>query len=353
MTTLTQFGWGQAQHHFYTTLGTTLLPGRVCSIKGFKYFVITENGELETELSGKLLFENENEFLPKTGDWVLVTAYDNLGFIVEVFPRTNALTRKNPGRKTDVQVLATNIDYAIVVQSLDTNFNLMRLDRYLVQIINCNIKPIVILNKADLVPDVQRYIDEVNRLQRDVPVIVCSTVDGRGFAELEAQVFLPGKTCVLIGSSGVGKSSILNKLMEEPVQLTATMSDFNNKGRHTTTTRELFRLTNGALVVDTPGMREFGVTPLDDANRDEEFPALSALAVKCRYSDCKHLNETGCAVLAALQDGSLDPVIYDSYIKLMKEQRRFTVSVEEKKQRARQFGKILKEAKLHRRKYKY
>jgi ribosome biogenesis GTPase / thiamine phosphate phosphatase len=353
MTTLIQYGWGLPQQNYFNSLHTKLSPGRVISIQGFKYFLITENGELETELSGKLLFENENENLPKVGDWVLYTAYDTIGYIVEVFPRVNALSRRNPGRKVEAQVLAANIDYAIIVQGLDSNFNLMRLDRYIVQIRNGNIQPVVVLNKADLIENRDHYIEEVNRLRRDVPVYLCSTYNGVGIAEIQNEILQPGKTCVLIGSSGVGKSSILNALLSREVQQIGSISDITSKGKHTTTSRELFRLSNGCLVIDTPGMREFGMTGGDELTDDDQFPVLAELSKHCRYSDCKHLNETGCAVLDALENGSLDPVIYESYIKLIKEQRRFQISADEKKQQAKFFGKLTKEAKAHRKKYKY
>lgn len=353
MTTLSEYGWGPTQQEFYSSIPSGLIPGRVCAVKGFKYFVNTEEGELEAELSGKLLFENENAFLPKTGDWVLLTAYDTMGYIVEMFPRTNALTRKNPGKKVEAQILASNIDFAIIVQGLDSNFNLMRLDRYIAQIMNCGIDPVVLLNKVDLVNDHEHYLQQVRRLQRSVPVYLCSTVTGQGFPAVEQDILQAGKTCVLIGSSGVGKSSILNYLLDQTLQRTGTVSESNKKGRHTTTTRELFVLPGGALMIDTPGMREFGLTGVDDESGADEFPALQDLSAKCHYSDCQHLNEPGCAVLAALQDGSLDPVIYDSYIKLMKEQRRFTISVVQKKQQAKQFGRLIKEVKQHRKRYKF
>ena len=353
MKTLEQYGWGEPQREYFSSAQPGLAPGRVIAIKGFKYFLATAKGELETELSGKLLFESQNEFLPKIGDWVLYTDYETMGYIVEVFPRVNALSRKTPGRKTESQVLATNIDYAIIVQSLDDNFNLMRLDRYIVQVINCNIKPVVILSKTDLASDPSVYRDEVRRLKRDAAVYLCSAYTGAGIDAIIAGVMQPGRTCVLIGSSGVGKSSILNALVKRDVQQTSSLSDATSKGRHTTTARELFILPGGALVIDTPGMREFGVTAPNDSAESDEFPALHALATRCRYSDCQHINEAGCAVLDAVRQGTLDPVIYESYIKLMKEQRRFQISAGEKKQQAKKFGRMIKEVKSHRRKYKY
>lgn len=324
--------------------------GRVISIKGFKYELITERGELETELSGKMLYGSESENLPKVGDWVCYLDYGQLGYIVDVLPRINSLSRKNPGNKIERQILGTNIDYALIIQGLDRDFNMMRLERYLSQVTACRISPVVVLNKADLIHDPNIYRDEVLSLQRNCQLFFCSTITGHGIEALKS-FFVKGKTYIMIGSSGVGKSSLLNMLINETLQQTNTLSDVNNKGRHTTTSRELFQLPGGGLLMDTPGMREFGVT--DDLDSSTSFPALEEFVRRCRYADCKHINEPGCAVVEALQKGVLDPVVYESYIKLMKEQRRFEIKVEDKKRLGKQFGKIAREAKNYRRKYKY
>jgi ribosome biogenesis GTPase / thiamine phosphate phosphatase len=352
MNYLSKYGWTSLQQEFISSSRTELLPGRVISIKGYKYYLITNKGELETELSGKLLFESDGENLPKVGDWTLFIDYETTGYIVEVMPRLNSLSRKSPGKKVTRQVLAANIDCGVIVQGLDRDFNLMRLDRYIVQIIACGIKPAVILNKADLVEDPEQFVNDVLRLKRDCQVFVCSTLTGMGLDEL-IHLFEAAKTFILIGSSGVGKSSLLNVLMGNMAQRTGMVSDVNHKGKHTTTTRDLFSMPNGALLIDTPGMREFGVTSESGSSDETMFPAIQELAEKCRYADCKHINENGCAVIDALRDQTLDPLIYDSYTKLIKEQRRFQISADEKKQQAKMFGRLTKEAKSHRKKYKY
>ncbi len=354
MTTLTNFGWNSFhQNNFNLNTNKELAAGRILSIKGFKYVLMSEQGEMEAELSGKLLYGAENEELPKVGDWVLYKGYDSLAYLIDVLPRMNELSRKTPGKQNSRQVLATNVDGAIVVQGLDENFNLMRLDRYLVQLNNCRIKPVVILNKADLVPDVEKFMKEVQRLQRDCAVFVCSTITGQGVDELRSHVLERSKTYVLIGSSGVGKSSLLNALLSTDLAKTGIVSDSNNKGRHTTTTRDLFLLPNGSLMIDTPGMREFGLTSDEEQSSEEMFPALQEFAANCRFADCKHVNEAGCAVLTALETGELDMDVYESYVKLMKEQRRFEIKAEDKKRLSKQFGKMTKEAKDHRKKYKF
>jgi ribosome biogenesis GTPase len=353
MISLEDFGWNNFFQSNKTNIKHELSTGRITSIQGFKYFVITEKGELETELSGKLLYGASPDELPKLGDWVSLLDYGTTGYIVEVLPRINELSRKNPGRKTEKQVLATNIDHALIVQGLDRDFNIMRLERYLVQLAACRIKPIVILNKADLITNPEHYTAEVQKLQRDCPVYFCSTYNGTGMDDLRNSVLQRSKTYILIGSSGVGKSSLLNSLMNRTIQQTNNTSDFNSKGKHTTTTRDLFALPNGSLLIDTPGMREFGMTFEEGQNPDEIFPAIQKFSSGCRYADCKHINDPGCAVIEALDTGELEREVYDSYIKLLKEQRRFEINIEDKKKLNKQFGKMTREAKDYRKKYKY
>ncbi|AYB29863.1 ribosome small subunit-dependent GTPase A [Chryseolinea soli] len=354
MTSLDQYGWqAYRSSHPQPIEMNGLILGRIVSIKGFKYYAQTENGELETELSGKLLYSAENTELPKVGDWVSLMAYDTMGYIIDVLPRKNALARRNPGAPTQKQILATNIDAAVIVQGLDREFNIMRLERYLVQLTACGIASIVVLNKADLVTDPAAYVDAVEKLQRPCTVQVCSTYTGMGLDALRQNLLQPGRTYVMIGSSGVGKSSLLNALMTSVTQAIGSTSEANKKGRHTTTTRDLFRLPQDSLLIDTPGMREFGLTGDEDAASDDLFPVIQRLAAQCRFNDCQHVDELGCAVIAALQHGSLPSEVYDSYVKLKKEQRRFEIDAEEKKRLNKQFGKITREAKNYRKKYKY
>jgi ribosome biogenesis GTPase len=250
-------------------------------------------------------------------------------------------------------VLAANVDFALIVQGLDRDFNVMRLDRYLTQLSACRIKPIIVLNKADLVSNHHDYRNEVLKLQRDCPVYFVSTHTGFGMKQFTEEVFEPCRTYILIGSSGVGKSSLLNVLANETIRQVNSTSESTTKGKHTTTSRDLFQLPNGSLIIDTPGMREFGLTFEEGYQSDEMFPAIQQFASQCRYADCKHTNESDCAVLAALQSGALDVEVYESYVKLIKEQRRFEIKAEDKKRLNRQFGKMTKEAKNHRKKYKY
>jgi ribosome biogenesis GTPase len=352
MVDLKDYGWSDFhQQNYRQSDNYQELVGRVVSVQGFKYHLATEAGEVEAELAGRMMYGAESEDLPKVGDWVCYLGYGELGYIIERLPRQNALARKKAGKTTDRQVIGTNIDYACVVQGLDRDFNLMRLERYVTQITACGITPVVVLNKSDLVDEVALYVRQVLDLKRDCRVFTCSTVTGEGIAELKSALVV-GKTYVMIGSSGVGKSSLLNVLMDSDIQPTNEISHFNNRGRHTTTTRELFRLPNGSLLMDTPGMREFGVTS-EEGDDDDLFPIIEELAKGCKYADCTHVVEEGCMVLSALTTGELDQMLYDSYTKLVREQKRFNIRAEDKKRLNKQFGKLTKEAKNYRKKYKY
>jgi ribosome biogenesis GTPase / thiamine phosphate phosphatase len=354
MNFLLEFGWNNFhEKDFNQSDKKEFHVGRVISIQGFKYELITEKGELETELSGKLLYSSVSEELPKVGDWVRYLDYDQLGYIIDVLPRKNALSRKTPGTKTERQILATNIDCALVVQGLDRDFNVMRLDRYLVQLAACNIPAVVVLNKADLVDDVVPFENEIMKLQRGCEVYFCSTYNALGIDKLKTQLLKPGQTYILIGSSGVGKSSLLNSLVQSETQKISATSEWSSKGKHTTTSRDLFKLSNGSLVIDTPGMREFGVTFEEGTSSNEMFPAIAKFASNCRYADCRHIKEMGCAVIDALSSGQLDQEVYDSYIKLLKEQRRFEISAEDKKREGKEAGRMSREARNHRKKFKY
>lgn len=353
MTSLEQYGWKQFHAGKYIGFSKdSLLPGRIVSVKGFKYILITEKGEMEAELSGKLLYGSVSEELPKCGDWVLFLDYDTMGYIIEVLPRINALTRKNPGTKTARQVLASNIDHALIVQALDRDFNIMRLERYLVQISACGIKASVILNKSDLVSDPTDFVEEVRALKRECAIYLSSTYSGDGLDEIRSAVFEKGKTYMLMGSSGVGKSSLLNALMRQEIQQIQDLSDVNKKGKHTTTTRDLFLMDNGSLIIDTPGMRAFGLTMEDDTTSSDLFPAIDSFAEHCHFGDCSHINEPGCAVIAAVDSGEMEEIVYRSYLKLVKEQRRFEIKASDKKRLGKQMGKMVREAKAYRDRYK-
>ena len=353
MNTLIQYGWSHLHNEYYKhCLVREALPGRVVSIKGFRFQLMTEIGEKEAELSGKVLFGTKGSSLPVVGDWVLFLDYDTSGFIVDFLPRTSALVRRAPGTESQTQVLAANVDTALIVQGLDRDFNPRRLERYIVQVTACGITPMIILNKADLVADPEKYAAEIKALQRDCRTFICSAVNNTGIDAIKEQALERGKTSILVGSSGAGKSSLLNALINTNVQKTGAVSSFNQKGKHTTATRDLFMLDNGTLIIDSPGMREFGLTSGESLSSAGLFPALAAFENDCRFSDCTHTSEASCAVRDAVARGALNQEVYDSYLKLLREQRHFEMSAADKKRAGKRGGKMAREAKEFKRRYK-
>ncbi len=346
-----QYGWESYCSSLESKPQDISNVGRVAAIKGFRYEVVTNQGVHQAELLGKLQ-AIESEHQPKVGDWVNFILYDDTAFINEVLPRKNQLYRKAVGKASAKQVLATNLDNAIIIQGMDNDFNLNRLERYVVQIIGCGIKPIIILNKSDLVPNPDVFVEEVRKLGRETQVFVCSVKTGDGIPEILDQVFIPGSTSVLIGSSGVGKSSLTNLLFDENVASTAEISSATQKGKHTTTTREMFVLKNGGIIIDTPGMREFGLGFDEDVDLSEQFPVIDQYAGECRFNDCSHTSEDGCKVIEALENCDIDPVVYENYHKLVKEQRRFQLSQHEKRRQGKQFEKMARDAQAIKKRYK-
>ena len=318
--------------------------GRVMSEHKERYVVSTEKGVFEAEITGKMRFTAESRLdFPAVGDWVALSVHtENAGIIHHILPRTTVLSRKSPNGNTGLQLIAANIDYAFIVQAMDRDFNLNRLERYLTICNASNVIPIIVLTKTDLIEEAQR-IEMQNRVRdrvKNVPVIAISNLTNEG-SETIKQWIQTGKTYCLIGSSGVGKSTLLNALTGMNRMQTATTSHSTNKGRHTTSHRELFVLENGGIIIDTPGMREIGIADTDKGV-EITFDQISALAGVCRYADCTHTNEKGCAVLRALENGEIDDETYSNYKKLRKEKEYFETSLAEKKRKDKMFGKIVK-----------
>jgi ribosome biogenesis GTPase len=309
-----------------------------------RYLVRNERDDVRAEPTGKLLFSvDSSQDLPCVGDWALVEYYNDatLAIIHDLLPRKTFLRRKAAGKKTDYQMLAANIDVAFIMQSCDHDFNIRRMERYLVMANDGHIEPTILLSKSDLIStgDLERRILEISKARIDARVIAFSNTTGAGLETLR-EVLEKGRTYCLLGSSGVGKTTLLNQLLGREEFETSPVREKDGRGRHTTARRQLTVLDNGALLIDTPGMRELGM--VDTGNSvDESFSDIHELSATCRFRDCTHTTETGCAVLASVKNGELDEERYRSYPKLMRESEFYRLTYVERRKRDRRFGRMI------------
>ena len=317
--TLESLGWDDAfADAFRPFADAGLLPARVAVQHRGGYVVLTEEGERDAEAARRLVRSGD---LAAVGDWVaLRTLPDGRALVEEVLPRRSAFTRKETMDRLGEQIVAANVDTVFLVSALGHDLNLRRLERYLTAAWDSGAAPAIVLTKADLHPEsVPDAVADVESIAFGVPVHVVSNVTREGLDAL-AQYLAPGRTVALLGSSGVGKSTLVNSLLGEERMATAAVREDDERGRHTTSHRELVRLPGGALLLDTPGMRELQLYA-DEEALDTAFADVSELAADCRFSDCTHDHEPGCAVQAALEDGRLDPERWDSYRRLQAEIR--------------------------------
>lgn len=328
-------------------------PARITAVDRESYLIRNENHELRAELAGNLLFDvNSSMDLPCVGDWVIAQTYDDDTFAIisDVFPRKTVLRRKSSGRSVDYQAIAANIDTAFIVQTCDANLNIHRFERYLVMVNDGHVKPVILLTKSDLVNinEMNQMVELVHRANIQCPVLPISNKTGAGLDELH-EYLEAGKTYCLLGSSGVGKTTLLNHLLGEDVFDTREVRPYDGKGRHTTSRRQLTLLDNGAMLIDTPGMRELGTIGMA-GGIDQSFAEAAELALECRFTNCSHTREEGCALLAALEDGRLSRERYDSFMKLGSESSFHEMTYLEKRRKDKDFGRYIKQVKKQQKK---
>jgi len=315
-----QYGWSPTLgHDFAPHAARDLIPGRITVQLRGCYIAATDHGELTAQLSGRFVHEAEEAGHPAVGDWVALAARPEEGAatIHAVLPRRTAFTRKAADSIQSVQVVAANVDTAFLVAAMNGDFNPRRLERYLASAWQSGARPVVVLTKADLCADPEAALAEAESVAIGVPVLAISALTGAGLEDLRAHL-KAGETSVLVGSSGVGKSTLVNALAGRELMATGEIREDDARGRHTTTHRELVLLPGGALMLDTPGMRELGLVDAQEG-LETTFDDIEALAGQCRFRDCGHTGEPGCAVREALEAGLLDHARWKSFRKLARE----------------------------------
>ncbi|MCD7973338.1 MAG: ribosome small subunit-dependent GTPase A [Candidatus Azobacteroides sp.] len=347
MSNLNIYGWNDKLNQLkQESIYKTLSHGRVVVVYRTCYAIISEKGLFQCELTGNMMFSRSDFELPCTGDWVIFQPLDErIGIIVDMLPRERTLYRKKTGTVADRQTLASHVNKAFIVQSLDDNFNVRRIERFMVQILEENIKPALVLNKADLNFDRQKTEEAIKHVISQMPVFFTSIYHSETILRLKESI-AEGETVVFVGSSGVGKSSLINALCGKVVLRTSDISGSTGKGRHTSTRREMVWMEGSGVLIDTPGVREFGLA-VDNPDSLAEMMEISDYTDSCHFKDCTHINEPGCAVREAVDNGNLDHKVYQSYLKLRRETRHFATSEHEKRKKEKSFSKMVDEGKKH------
>ena len=328
--------------------------GRVISQHKDRYVIKTNEDEFDGELVGNLRFNAESKYdFPAVGDWVAFMEYDEgKALIHAIYPRHTIIERRAVGKSAHIQIIATNVDFGLIVQAVNRDFNLNRLERYLTICHASKVNPIIVLSKIDLInnAELESIMDQVQNRVDEVPVFKVTKEPG-GYTPLVESI-KPGKTYCLLGSSGVGKSTLLNHFIGEEKMQTGEISSSVNKGRHITSHRELIVLKNGGIMIDNPGMREVGMTETS-VGLETTFSEIMKLANDCRFKDCSHMHEEGCAVIEALDNGELDREAYTNFRKLQKEQAHFESDAIARKKKDKDLGKLIKQVKKQRKDSKY
>lgn len=318
---------------------------RIVEVNKTNYKVSSIGNDLLAELSGKFHFNTVNRTdFPAVGDWVVAQSFNDNSFAIihDILPRKSLLRRKDPGKAVEFQLIAANIDYAFIIQSVDSNFNLNRLERYLVMSHESDIQPIIVLSKTDLITE-NELLDiskSIEQLPGNYLILPISNKTDQGISALKNEL-KPGKTYCLLGSSGVGKTTLLNRLIGEDMFTVNAVREKDSKGRHTTVKRQLVRLESGSIFIDTPGMRELGNFEIDMGLK-ETYNDIISYFNQCRFKNCTHLHEDGCAVIAAVEEGNIDESRYNNFIRIQKESAFYELSYMDKRKKDKAFGKMIK-----------
>lgn len=356
MDALTELGLSQRIRDLYHTQQVDLSNiARVIQEHKELYVIQNAAGIFQAEITGNLryLAESRTDF-PAVGDWVEVSVFDDDQAIIHsVLPRVSLLERQSVGSYGEKQIIATNIDFAFVVQAVDRDFNLNRLERYFVIVQNSDIEPVVVLNKTDLISEIELEDIKSKITARLHPANLMTTniFSENGMEEIK-QFLHSGRTYCFLGSSGVGKSSLINLLTGNNDLKTSEISESSSKGRHTTTHREIRILENGSILIDTPGMREIGVTE-NTTGVEETFKEIFQLAEKCKFANCTHTDEPGCNVLDAIDNGILDEDEFENFKKLERQSVHFSATIAQKRKKDKDLGKMIKDVLKNKKKNKF
>jgi len=329
--------------------------GRVTQEHRERYVVSTGDDEYEAEITGNLRFTADSRAaFPAVGDWVAMNLYDsNSAIIHKVLPRKSVLERQAVGKTGEKQIISSNIDVALIIQSIDSNFNINRLERYLTICYASGIEPVLIISKIDLSSDaeIRSVMNNLEAREKRIKTILLSNISMKGMDEV-MDFLQKGKTYCVVGSSGVGKSTLINNLLKKNILKTGSISESTNKGKHVTSHRELFVLENGGIIIDTPGMKELGMIENSDGVRTT-FEEIFNLSLSCKFTDCTHSTEAGCAILEALNNGFIDQDTLENFRRIVREQQRFQTTIAEKRKKDREFGKMAKSILKDKKKEKY
>lgn len=329
--------------------------GRVVAEHKERYIVKTSKGEFEAEITGNMQFTAKSrEDFPAVGDWVALMTYDfDFAIIHKIFPRFSIIKRQTVGRSGEIQVIAANIDCAFLVQATDRDFSVNRLERYLTICNSSKVRSVILLSKIDLINEtrIHEILKSIKARIKSVPILSISNEIEDGYEAIK-DFIEKGKTYCMLGSSGVGKSTLLNNLSGRNIMRTDTISHSTNKGRHVTSHRELIVLENGGILIDNPGMREVGIADTS-GGLEITFDKIFMLSQSCKFKDCTHTSETGCSVLESVEKEEIDKASYENYLRLEREKAHFESTAAKRRRKDKEFGKIVKNYKRDIKENKY